>query len=366
MNPRKPVPFNDLTRIHKPLTQNFEDSVKSVAETSGFVLGQAVKEFEETYAALENAQFIVGVDNGTNAIELMLRAAGIKHGDEVITSAFTFVATVFGIERAGATPVLVDIESNSPLMDPQEIEKAVTPRTKAILLVSLHGRVSNIEKYVEIAKSNNLMILLDGAQSHLGEYAGKKLVKYFTAISTSFYPGKNLGALGEGGAVITDNADIAANVRLYRDWGAAAKYQHDEWGANFRLHALQARFLSAKLPHITEWTNERRSIGKVFNAALPNHLLRTPVENAGDHVFHIYEIKVQDRNKASEHLTNQGIQWGIHYPKTVYQNKAYSHLRTGEYPNAETFSAQTLSIPLFPRMTEDEQNRVIEACKVIP
>ena len=365
MNNHAVVPFNDLTRIHNPLIHEFEDSVKNVAETSSFVLGRAVKQFEDSYAAIEDAQFVVGVDNGTNAIELMLRAAGIKKGDEVITSAFTFVATVFAIERAGAKPVLVDIEPNSPLMDPEEIEKAVTTRTKAILLVSLHGRVSNIEKYVEIAQSHNLIILLDGAQSHLAKYAGKNLVKYFTAISTSFYPGKNLGALGEGGAVITNNADVASKVQLYRDWGAAAKYEHDEWGANFRLHSLQAKFLSAKLRFIEEWTNERRSIGKLFNKSLPEHLLRSPIEKNGDHVFHIYEIRVKDRNKAGEHLTTQGIQWGIHYPKTVYQNKAYSHLYKATCPNAEAFSSQTISIPLFPRMTEHEQNRVIDACKGI-
>jgi dTDP-4-amino-4,6-dideoxygalactose transaminase len=359
------VPFNDLSRIHEPFQVRFAEATLSISRNSGFVLGEEVLRFERSYAALEEADFCIGIDNGTNSIELMLRAAGISNGDEVITTALTFVATVFAIERIGAVPILVDIESNSPLMDPAKIEEKITPRTKAILVVSLHGRVANIAEYSRIAGEHNLCLLLDGAQSHLAKYQGKKLSHFFAAISTSFYPGKNLGALGEGGAVLTNNRKIAEKVRLYRDWGAASKYEHSDWGGNFRLHALQASFLSIKIEGIEHWTEQRRQIGKTYNSKINPIFLRKELSTIEDHVYHIYEIKVRDRLEAGKILDQAGISWGIHYPKSIAKTAAYRHLGVESYPNAENFSSHTISLPLFPLMTDHEQTRVVSAVERI-
>jgi dTDP-4-amino-4,6-dideoxygalactose transaminase len=355
------VPFNDLARIHATLESRFAEATVEISKNSGFVLGPEVSKFESAYAALEDASFCIGIDNGTNAIELMLRAAGISSGDEVITTAFTFVATVFAIERIGAVPILVDIEDNSPLINPEKIEEKITHKTKAILIVSLHGRVANIDRLSSIADKYNLPLLLDGAQSHLAEYNGKKLSHYFVAISTSFYPGKNLGALGEGGAVLTNNQAIAEKIRRFRDWGAETKYEHVDWGGNFRLHALQASFLSIKIESLKDWTQQRRQIGKRYNDNINAAFLRKELSATDDHVYHIYEIKVRDRIKAGRVLDQAGISWGIHYPTSIAKTAAYRHLGVESFPNAEKFSAHTISLPLFPLMTDDEQARVIAA-----
>ena len=357
---REKILFNDLDRIHRPLYDRFVTSVREILESSNFVLGTAVEEFEKQYTKLEDSAFCIGVDNGTNAIELMLRSVGIKSGDEVITTALTFVATVFAIERIGAIPVLVDIENNSPLIDPDKIEEKVSSKTKALLIVSLHGRVANIEDYQALASKYGLHLLLDGAQSHLAKYRGKTLAHYFSAISTSFYPGKNLGSLGEGGAILTNNQLIAEKIRLYRDWGAATKYEHSNWGGNFRLHALQAKFLSLKLSGIEEWTEQRREIGRRYNTEIDPCLTRKALSEPDDHVFHIYEIGVPDRTKSSQLLNKFGISWGIHYPKTIAQTTSYRHLGITNFPNAEKFASQTISLPIFPLMTQEEQSRVID------
>jgi dTDP-4-amino-4,6-dideoxygalactose transaminase len=355
------VPFNDLSRIHKPLLQDFIKATSNILDSSNFVLGEAVSEFEKKYASLEEVEHCVSVDNGTNAIELMLRAVGIKAGDEVITTAFTFIATVFAIERIGAIPVLVDVEQNSPLMSPLKIEEKISGKTKAILVVSLHGRVANVHQYAAIATRHKLLLLLDGAQSHLSNFDGVKTSKHFLAISTSFYPGKNLGSLGEGGAVLTNDETVAKKVRLYRDWGAEKKYEHSVWGGNFRLHALQAKFLSIKLDGIEKWTEQRRNIGNFYNENISTALQREKLKKIDDHVYHIYEIRVTNRLRAIEKLDKLGISWGIHYPKNIPSTPAYQHLRVDQYPNSEKFAAETISLPLFPEMTLIEQERVISA-----
>ncbi len=359
------VPFNDLSRIHEPLDAHFLSEARDLISTSAFVLGEKVANFESNYSALEHAKFCVGVDNGTNAIELMLRAAGVQAGDEVITSAMTFIATVFAIERIGARPVLVDTIDNSPLMDFLAVRQAITAKTKAILLVTLHGRVEHLNEYKSIASENNLIFLIDGAQSHLARYETLPLTRFATAVSTSFYPGKNLGSLGEGGAVLTDSEEFAQKIRLSRDWGAREKYHHDYWGGNFRLHAIQAAFLNAKVPYLTSWTQERRSIASTYLREIQSSLLRPEIESTGDHVYHIFDLKVANREKAISILEKKQISWGIHYPMIVSDNKAYKHLDTGEFRSARTFAGATLSIPLFPGISDQEMNRVIDASNLI-
>jgi len=359
------VPFNDLSRIHSQLIPAFTNELKDITSNSSFVLGSKVSDFESSYASLEGSKYCIGVDNGTNAIELMLRSVGIAPGDEVITSAMTFIATIFAIERIGATAVLVDTFPNSPLLDFEKISAHVTKKTKAILLVTLHGRVEHLNSYKEISDKFELKLLIDGAQSHLGKYDGYALTKYASAISTSFYPGKNLGSLGEGGAVLTDYLEIAEKIKYFRDWGAKEKYQHDYWGGNFRLHAMQARFLSVKLPFLESWTNERKEIAEKYRKEIRSDLLRPIVELAGDHTYHIFDIKVTHRNKAIASLQELGISTGIHYPRIVSENKAYRHLDSEKLQNAREFAQSTLSLPLFPGMTDAEIYSVITSCNKI-
>jgi dTDP-4-amino-4,6-dideoxygalactose transaminase len=359
------VPFNDLSRIHQPLELDFVRKVQGIVADSSFVLGHEVKDFEESCALSEGSRYCVGVDNGTNAIELMLRAAGIQKNDEVITSAMTFIATVFAIERIGAKAILVDTLPDSPLMDFTKIEEHITKKSKAILLVTLHGRVEHLKSYSEVAQRNGLALLIDGAQSHLSRYEDEPLTKFATAVSTSFYPGKNLGSLGEGGAILTDQPEIEEKVKLFRDWGAKKKYHHDYWGGNFRLHAIQAAFLSLKLPLLGSWTEERKSIAEKYRAEIAPELIRPQVEINGDHVYHVFDLNVENREKAIETFDKNKVSWGIHYPKIVSDNLAYSHLATKDFVNARKFAASTFSIPLFPSMTEAETTRVIEVSNQI-
>ena len=337
----------------------------AIVAKSSFVLGSEVDDFEKEYASLEGAGFCVGVDNGTNAIELMLRAAGVKADDEVITSAMTFIATIFAIERIGAKAVLVDTLPNSPLMDYSKIEECITARSKAILVVTLHGRVEHLDSYSEIARTNGIELLIDGAQSHLARFETQPLTRYATAVSTSFYPGKNFGSLGEGGAVLTDQIEIAENVKIYRDWGAKEKYHHDEWGGNFRLHAIQAAFLSVKLPHLAVWTGKRKQIAEKYQADIQDGLTRPKFLPGGDHVYHIYDLNLRNRQHAISIFDRNEISWGIHYPKIISDNKAYRHLAEREYANARDFSESTLSIPLFPDMNGEEIERVVETCNEV-
>ena len=362
---RKVVPFNDLSRIHENLESDFISETKQIVSNSAFVLGQKVVNFESQYASLEQANFCVGVDNGTNSIELMLRAVGVSANDEVITSAMTFIATIFAIERIGAIPVLVDTLPNSPLMDYSQIQRKISKRTKAILMVTLHGRIEYLNEFQEIASKNNLILLIDGAQSHLGRFQNLPLVNFADAVSTSFYPGKNLGSLGEGGAVLTNSQEIAEKIKLYRDWGAKEKYMHDSWGGNFRLHSIQAAFLTIKLRHLTDWTAERKQIGNRYLSEITNSVVRPPVQEIGDHVYHIFDIRVSNRLKAISVLEEHEIAWGIHYPKAVSSNKAFQHLGKVTYQNATEFADTTLSIPLFPGMLEEEIARVISAVNSI-
>jgi dTDP-4-amino-4,6-dideoxygalactose transaminase len=359
------IPFNDLSRIHENLESIFLKESQELIKASAFVLGERVRHFESNYAALEESRFCIGVDNGTNAIELMLRAAGITAQDEVITSSMTFIATIFAIERIGAVPVLVDTLPNSPLMDPSKIAGVVTSRTKALLVVTLHGRVEYLKEYQELASNFNLPLLIDGAQSHLARYGGLPLTNFATAVSTSFYPGKNLGSLGEGGAVLTNSDIIAEKIKIYRDWGAKEKYHHNEWGGNFRLHALQAAFLDVKLPSLALWTQQRKDIARKYLEKIDNVLVRPPLEESGDHVYHIFDLNVMDRKAAIFLFDQHKISCGIHYPKIVSDNNAYKHLEKKEYPNARAFADTTLSIPLFPGMREEEILRVIETSNLL-
>lgn len=356
------IPFNDLSRIHSPLLKSFQGVFEKIVLNSSFVLGEYVKQFEIELATHEVAEFAIGVNNGTSALELAIRALDLENGDEVITSALTFVATVHAIQQAGAKAVLVDISPNFPLIDPSRLEEKITPRTKAIVVVSLHGIIDNLDEYRHIADKFGLKLILDGAQSHLGRYQNESLLEYFEMVTLSFYPGKNLGALGEGGAVLTNKLECAEKLRLFRDWGSKEKYNHETWGGNYRLEPLQAAMLSIKLPFLEEWTNQRKSLAANYRLKLPREILTSDVSQKGDHVFHMFTIQSENRAKIQTAFNDENIGWGIHYPRAIHQNPFYSQLEVvkGEFRNSEKFAATTLSIPIFPLMREDEHAKVVD------
>lgn len=362
-NSETSVPFNDLSRIHLPLLPQFQDSLEKLVRDSSLVLGEEVQKFEKKLALAEGASFAIGVNNGTNAIELALRGLGIKPGDEILVPAFTFVATAFAVLSAGGTPVLVDVDPMSGLLDLASAEMAITAKTKALILVTIHGRVDNLDKYKDFCESFNLKFVIDGAQSHLGTFAGVPLINFCDISTLSFYPGKNLGALGEGGAILTNDEEVAKKLRLMRDWGAEKKYKHSIWGGNFRLESLQASFLAIKLDHLESWTAERKNIAATYQKVVNSEYQMANISTKGSHVFHIFAINLRDRDRATKILLDNGVSFGFHYPIAIHQNLAFQSsvkIRV-ELLQAEKLAKETLSLPIFPKMAQMEIERVLDA-----
>lgn len=359
----KGVPFNDLSRIHLPLLEQFKNGFVELIENSNLVLGSEVALFEEELAQAEDCEYAIGVNSGTSAIELALRALDIGPGDEVITTAFTFVATCFAILQTGAIPVLIDIDPLTGLLDPTGIERVITPKTKALILVTMHGRVEGLEQIRNICNTHNLRFIIDAAQSHLGTFDGEPQSNFCDAATLSFYPGKNLGALGEGGAVLTNSHEIKERVSIMRDWGAQEKYNHVAWGGNFRLESLQASVLRIKLRELKNWTIQRRQIAKIYQESLNPDFLMKPTLGPGSHVYHIYSIHTQHREQFLVFLSQHLIGYGLHYPKTIHQQPAYANRVLTPVPliNSEWLANATVSIPIFPGQSSWEIDKVIAA-----
>lgn len=362
MSNNETVPFNDLSRIHRPLLKKFRGELTRLVESSSLVLGQEVAIFEKELASAEGCTFAIGVNNGTSAIELTLRALGIGEGDEVITTAFTFVATCFAILQAGAVPVLLDIDPLTSLLDPTGIERAITPKTKAVVFVTLHGRVECLEQIQAICKAHNLLFIIDAAQSHLGTFSGRPQSEFCDAATLSFYPGKNLGALGEGGAILTNSHEVKEKLLLMRDWGASEKYNHTVWGGNFRLESLQASFLRIKLRELKNWTNERQRIADIYWRRLNPEFLMKPIDQEGSHVYHIFSIIISNRIEFCNYLSQNGVGFGFHYPRAIHEHPAYANrvLTPFSLSNSEYLAKTTLSLPIFPGQSDFEISKVVE------
>ncbi len=356
------VPFNDLSRIHRPLLEQFESSLARLVESSSLVLGQEVLSFEQELALTEGCDFAIGVNNGTSAIELALRALDIGDGDEVITTAFTFIATSFSILQSGAIPVLVDIDPLTGLLDPSLIEESITSKTKAVVFVTLHGRVENLDQIQSICKVHNLRFVIDAAQSHLGTFNGRPQSDFCDAATLSFYPGKNLGALGEGGAVLTNSKEIKEKIILMRDWGAKEKYNHTVWGGNFRLESLQASFLRIKLRELQNWTRVRQEIADDYRQRINSDHLMKEISKDGSHVYHIFSVVVGNREKFCDYLVKNQIGYGFHYPKAIHQQPAFAGrvLTRMSLSNSESLANTTVSLPIFPGQTNLEIDNVVE------
>jgi dTDP-4-amino-4,6-dideoxygalactose transaminase len=355
------IPFVDLKAHYRNIKPEIDAAIARVLESAQFILGEEVAAFEKEFAEYCGVRYGVAVNSGTSALHLALLAAGIGPGDEVITVPFTFVATVAAIRYTGARPVFVDIEPFSYTMDVAQVERAVTPRTRAILPVHIYGQPADMDPILEIARSHNLIVIEDAAQAHGAEYKRRRVGSLGDLGCFSFYPGKNLGAYGEGGMVVTNNPEHARTVRMLRDWGAERKYEHVLQGFNYRLEGLQGAILRVKLHHLEAWTEARRAHAAAYDRLLVAASVATPAALPGRrHVYHIYAVRTADRERAQQALQRGGIATGIHYPIPVHLQKAHADLGHGhgDFPASEQAAAQVLSLPMFPELTPGQIQRV--------
>jgi dTDP-4-amino-4,6-dideoxygalactose transaminase len=361
------VPFVDLKAQYHTIQKEIDVAIARVLETSQFVLGQEVSSFEEEFAAYCQARYGVGVNSGTSALHLALLAAGLGPGDEVVTIPFTFVATVAAVCYTGAKPVFVDIEPESFTMDVTQIEKAINKRTKAILPVHLYGQPADMDPILDIARRHKVKVIEDAAQAHGAEYKGKRVGSLGDLGCFSFYPGKNLGAYGEGGMIVTNNPEYARTVRMLRDWGQERKYYHDLKGYNYRLEGMQGAILRVKLRHLEAWIEARRKHAAQYNETLPDRGVQIPKEMPyARHVYHIYGIRTPQREGLQGSLNGKGIQTGIHYPIPVHLQKAYADLgyRNGDFPHSEQAANEVLSLPMFAELTKAQISSVVREIRL--
>jgi len=330
------------------------------------VLGPAVEGFERDFSSYCHVSQTVAVNTGTSALHVALLAAGVGPGDEVVTVPFTFVATVAAIDYAGATPVFVDVDPDYYTMDPAAFERAITPRTKAVIPVHLFGQPADMDPITEIARRHGLTVIEDACQAHGAEYKGRRAGSMSDIGCFSFYPGKNLGAYGEGGAAVTNRADYADTMRLLRSWGERVRYQHSIKAFNYRMDGLQGAVLGVKLKYLEGWTEARRALANTYGRLLAGTPARPPkVRDDVRHVFHVYAVRLEQRDRWRARLTELGIQTGVHYPVPVHLQPAYRDLghRTGDFPVAEALAGEVLSLPFFPEMTEQQVTEVADVFK---
>ncbi len=343
------VPFLDLRKQYHSIKSEVDEAVLKVLESTQYVLGDEVVAFEEEFAAYSGAKYGVACNSGTSALHIAMLAAGIGPGDEVITIPMTFIATVSAIRYTGATPVLVDVDPVSRNMDPSQIEQAITPRTKAICPVHLYGQSADMDPILEIAKKHGLHVIEDAAQAHGGEYKGRRCGSMGLAAGFSFYPGKNLGAYGEGGLMTTNDPEIARLARMYRSWGEEKRYYHKLHAFNYRMDGIQGAILRVKLRHLETWTERRRAIAAEYDKQLAGLGLELPVQVAGNrHVYHIYGLLSPDNQDLAQSLRDKNVQVAFHYPVPVHLQEAYSDLgyKKGDFPVSERIASMELSLPI--------------------
>jgi dTDP-4-amino-4,6-dideoxygalactose transaminase len=361
------VPFLDLKVAHDPLREEFDQAIRRVIDSSAFAGGPFVTKFEEEFATFCDCDHAIGLGSGTEALWLTLLALGIGQGDEVITVPSTFMATAEAISYCGATPAFVDIDERTYTMDPAALEAAITEKTKAIIPVHLFGQPADMDPIIEIARNHKLFVIEDAAQAHGAEYKGRKAGTIGDAGCFSFYPGKNLGAFGEAGAVITNDSELQEKIRILRDHGQVKKYHHAMIGWNCRMDGIQGAVLSVKLQHLKAGNELRRAHALKYNQAFASvEQLIAPVEASyARHVYHVYAIRVQERAEVMEHLTNKGIGYGVHYPVPIHLQEAYRGLgyEKGAFPVAERTAEEFLSLPMFPELKQTQLDLVIEAVK---
>jgi dTDP-4-amino-4,6-dideoxygalactose transaminase len=355
------IPFVDLKAQYATLKDEVADAIRGVLDSAQFIGGEAVASFERDFASYCQVSHARGVASGTDALHLALRALGVGHGDEVITTAHTFIATAAAIVATGARPVFVDIDPDTHTIDPRMIERVLTGRTKAIVAVHLFGQPADMGPIKDLARRRGLFVIEDAAQAHGAEYQGVRTGALGDVACFSFYPGKNLGAYGDGGAVTTNNAAIAERIERLRDHGRTTHYHHAEVGFNSRLDALQAAVLQVKLRRLDEWNANRRRAAEWYTAEFAQSGIKTPfVRKGSTHVYHLYVITTNERDAMRIKLEESGVATGIHYPLPLHLQPAFAYLgyRPGDLPCCEAMAARSLSLPIFPELPCDQVRRI--------
>ena len=357
------VPFLDLARAVRELRPEIDAAVASVLDSGRFVGGDPVGAFEDAFAAFCGARNAVGVASGTDAVGLALRAVGVGAGDEVVTAANTCIPTVAGIEAAGAVPVLADVDDVSFTLDPAAVERALTPRARAIVVVHLYGQCADVGALGELATSRGVVLVEDAAHAHGAAIGGRRAGTLGHAAAFSFYPTKNLGALGDGGAVVTDDDEVAERVRSLRSYGERRRHESVERGRNSRLDTLQAAVLQMKLRHLERWNERRRALAARYGQALAGSALAAPRELAERrHAYHLYVTRAPSREQVRRRLAERGIETLVHYPRPVHAHPAYAELGRGrDLRVSERLSQEVISLPLYPQLTDAEADAVAEA-----
>jgi dTDP-4-amino-4,6-dideoxygalactose transaminase len=347
------IKFLDFQPMHIKIREEIQLAFQRVYDRHWYIQGKELEAFEQEYARLNQTRYSIGVSNGLDALVLSLRVLNIGVGDEVIVPSNTYIATALAVSHVGATPIFVEPRMETYNIDPEKIPSAITKKTKAIMPVHLYGQACEMDKIMKIASDYNLYVVEDNAQSHLSSFNGKLTGSFGDINGTSFYPGKNLGALGDAGAITTDNEELASRLKTLRNYGSSVKYYNEEIGFNNRLDELQAAFLRVKLNYIDEWTNQRKEIASWYNTNLNNKNWILPeVHEYADHVYHLYVIRTNNRDKLQIELNSKGIQTMIHYPVPPHLQKAYKHLgyNEGDFPIAEEIAKTCLSLPIWPGM----------------
>lgn len=361
----EPILINDFHRLPAALRQSLLSATSLVLDSGRFILGEQVAAFESEWAAYCGTAKAVGVANGMDAIEIGLRSLGLSPGAEVITTPLTAFATVLGILRAGLTPVLADIDPTTGLLDPTSVERCISPRTRAVLLVHLYGQIRAMDRWDALCARYGLMLLEDAAQAHGAEWHGRRAGALGRWAAYSFYPTKNLGGIGDGGALCTNDTTLATLAAQFRNYGQSDRYHHPVAGLNSRLDELQAALLRPLLVHLPEATTRRRAIAAHYHAAVRSSraLLLAPPETPTSHVYHLFVIRTPDRAATQAHLVTAGVQSLIHYPICAHQQPPAAHLRRDPHglAGAEEFANQCLSIPCHPYLTDAEVERVVNA-----
>ncbi len=360
------IPYLDLPAQLRGIREALDVVIARTIDNCSFCLGPDVVQFEKDFAKFIGAEHCVAFNSGTSALHVALLLLGIKSGDEVVTTPFTFVATSWAISYVGAKPVYVDIEDLTMNLDPKLVERAITSRTKAVLPVHLYGQPFDIDPILAVCKKHNLPLVEDAAQAHGAKYKGKTVGTFGEISCFSFYPGKNLGACGEGGALVTNNAAFAARARSLREHGSTTRYYHDEIGFNYRMEGIQGAVLGVKLKHLEEWTNERRRVANRYSELLAETPLQLPREAGfAESAWHVYVVRHSRRDDLKKHLEAGGVGCALHYPLPLHLQKCYASLghKPGDFPVAEKAARECLSLPIYPELTDAQIKRVAELVK---
>ena len=362
----EPIPYLDLKAQIKPLRPEIDAAIGRTIDNCTFCLGPDTAQFEKDFARFCFAEYAIGLNSGTSALHIASLLLNLKPGDEVITTPFTFAATSWAISYVGAKPVYVDIDDATFNIDVSQIEKAITPRTKAIFPVHLFGQPADLDPILEICRQHKLALVEDAAQSHGAKYKGRVVGTFGDVSGFSFYPGKNLGAIGEGGALVTNSADFARRARSLRDHGSSVRYHHEEVGYNYRMEGIQGAVLGVKLKHLETWTKARQRVAHKYRESLSGTPLKLPSEAGfAESVWSLYVVRHPRRDELKSHLDANHIGCALHYPLPLHLQKCYAYLghKPGDFPIAEKAGHECLSLPIFPELTDLQIQRIAEVIK---